>query len=109
MLAYSRDYGLAQFVGWAVFWQGWAMAEGGEWDGGIGQMRGGIESHRRIGSRVAMPHLEGILADVIRRQGDVTEALRLMDDALAECRENRDGFCEPELLILRGRALRDSG
>jgi adenylate cyclase len=108
-LELSQEHGMAQSLGWATFWQGWALSELGESVRGIAQMRGAIEAYRRIGSRIAVPKFMGLLAEALRRAGEADEAMHLLEDALRECRETGQAYYEPELLTYRARGLRDAG
>jgi predicted ATPase len=106
-IALSREHGMAQSLGWGMFWQGWALAAQGRSDQGIAQMRKAIESYRHIGSRISAPQFLGLLAEAVAREGKKEEALQLLNEAIAECESSGEGYCEPELHLLRGRVLRD--
>lgn len=105
-IALSREHGMAQSLGWGMFWQGWALAALGQ-DPGIDQMRRAIDSYRFIGSRISAPQFLGLLAEAVARKGDSAEALRLLDEAIVECELSGEGYCEPELHLLKGRVLGD--
>jgi DNA-binding winged helix-turn-helix (wHTH) protein/predicted ATPase len=102
-IALSREHGMAQSLGWGMFWQGWARQD----DEGIAQMRQAIESYRFIGSRISAPQFSGLLAEALARQGKTEEAVRLLDEAIRECEETGEGYCETELYLLKGRVTED--
>jgi predicted ATPase len=105
-ISLSKEHGMAQSLGWGMFWQGWAMSAQGNRQGTM-QMQKAIEAYRHIGSRISAPQFLGLLAEAVAREGNTGEAARLLDEAIGECEVSGENYCAPELYLLKGRILRD--
>jgi DNA-binding winged helix-turn-helix (wHTH) protein/tetratricopeptide (TPR) repeat protein len=104
----SREHGMAQTLGWGMFWQAWARVELGD-RAAIAQMRAAIDAYRASGARISLPQFVGLLAEAVRQTGDAVEPLELLDGALDDCSASDDRYGEPELHLFRSRALADLG
>jgi tetratricopeptide (TPR) repeat protein len=105
-IAVSSEHGLPQTLAWGLFWQGWARAERGDREA-IEQMRAAVEGLRAAGSWISVPIFLGLLAEAVRRSGDPTQALELLDEGLLQGATSCDLYGEAELHLFRGHALLD--
>ena len=93
----------------ALFWQGWARAQLGEWQEGLQLMRDNSEAMEETGSIIWIPLWLTLMADVHCEQGHQGVALATTEEA--ERRMNATGECfyEAELhRILGDNALKNS-
>jgi predicted ATPase len=77
----AQARGFALLLARATVMRGWAMAQEGEIEDGITQMREGIAAVRRFGSNF-LPGLLGCLADGHARAGQLDAALDTVTEAL---------------------------
>ena len=89
--------------------RGWALAAQGQRQEGIGDIRAGLEACLAAGARLDHPYFLALLADACRRDGQIDEGLRALDEALALVRESRRFFYEAELYRLRGALVLHNG
>jgi predicted ATPase len=87
---------------------GWALAAEGEVAAGIAEMRQGSAAELAAGVLLFRPSFLGLLAGTYTRAGDPTEALALLDEALAIVDRIEVRWFEAELHRLRGEALLQS-
>ena len=80
------------------------MAEAGEFEDGITQMREGVAATRALGPTF-LTYLLGSLAEGHAKAGRVEQALDVVAEALAVAEKTGERFYEAELLGLRGRLL----
>ena len=84
---------------------GWAQAIEGDPAGGARQLRQALARWAATGSQAARPQLLGLLAEAEQLAGRPDEALRLLDDALAQVNRTGERFFEAELHRLKGESL----
>jgi predicted ATPase len=84
---------------------GWAQALEGNLAGGAKLLRRGLAHWDATGVLVTRPLLLGLLAEVEQLAGRPREALRLLDDALAQTNRSGERYFEAELHRLRGESL----
>ncbi len=82
--------------------RGWALAAGGDVEGGIGHIRQGLGILEAIGIRITYSYYLSFLAEAHLARGDAAAGLAVVDQALALCGTLLDSFYEPELYRLRG-------
>jgi predicted ATPase len=95
----------AFWVGFAVFFQGWAKWSGGAEKSRVAEMRRGIAICREQGQLVWLSAAETALAIAEASAGETDAGLRRLDDALAELRENENRWYEAEMHRIRGKIL----
>jgi predicted ATPase len=98
----SREQGFAQRLATGTILQGWALAEQGQRDEGMAQMRQGLEAYRATGAELLRPLVLGLLAEGYRAGGQAVEGLMALDEALAVVHTSGARFYEAELYRLRG-------
>jgi predicted ATPase len=84
---------------------GWAQAMEGNLADGLKLLRRGLAHWDAAGVLVTRPLLLGLLAEVEQLAGRPGEALRLLDDALAQVNESGERYFEAELHRLRCESL----
>lgn len=101
-LQLATEHRFALWMGWSMTLQGWAIAEAGEGEAGVGTMRRGIELWLESGSMLGMPYFKGLLAEQLGRRGRTDEGLMLLDEAQGLSDELDERWYLPELHRLRG-------
>jgi predicted ATPase/DNA-binding winged helix-turn-helix (wHTH) protein len=84
---------------------GWALAEQGESEAGIAQMREGLEAYVATGATAGLPYFLALLADALVKTGSVADGLAVVGDALARSAATGEHHHEEELHRLRGELL----
>jgi predicted ATPase len=105
----SEAQGFAFWLADGVKLRGWAMAEAGEPEAGLAEVRRGIEAYRRSGAVTGLPYDLALLAEAHARAGQVGEALEAVAEGLAIVAETRERNHEAELHRLRGELLLRQG
>ncbi|MEK0084011.1 AAA family ATPase [Benzoatithermus flavus] len=101
----ATEHGFPTWLASGMVFRGWALAARGEIAAGIAEMRQGLARYRAVGSLLVQPHSLGLLAGVITRAGNSTEALVLLAEALAIVDRMEERWFEAELHRLMGEAL----
>jgi predicted ATPase len=99
----GQEYGLAQFLAWGNACRGWAKARLGGRDVGVREMKEGIAVLAEQESRLHMPFIQGLLADVESEIGE--SALSRIDGALALASETGQRWSDSFLHRIRGEIL----
>jgi class 3 adenylate cyclase/predicted ATPase len=98
----SSDHGFLHWKHQATILRGWAMAELGEIDEGLKQMRAGLEGYEAMDSWLASCWFRSLLATAYAKAGRLEAALRALDGALAVARRTGDHFFLAEVYRLQG-------
>ena len=108
-IALSTDQEFPLFVAEGTVLQGWALAEQASLSGrqsqreeGTTQTRQGIAGVRATGAEVDVPYYLALLAETYGRDGQATEGLAVVGEALAMSDKNEERFYEAELYRLKG-------
>jgi predicted ATPase len=104
-MALATEHGL---VGWAAngaILHGWAVADGGETQAGIAELRQGLAAKEAIGVLQHTPSGLGLLARLSIAIQNSGEALSVLDEALARVDRLEEHWFEAELHRLKGEAL----
>jgi predicted ATPase len=83
-------------------YRGWALAEQGQGEEGITQLRQGLATFRAIGSGLQQPHCLALLAEAYGKRGQSEEGLALLAEALAIVNNTEERNYEAELYRLKG-------
>jgi DNA-binding SARP family transcriptional activator/predicted ATPase len=104
-LAVCEEYVLPLLQSQGTFQLGWAIAELGDLDEGIGLMREGIAAISATGAEMGLPYFIALLGEALGRAGQPEAGLAEIDRAL--CAANRRGarFQLSEMLRLKGELL----
>jgi predicted ATPase len=94
-------------VGMAPIALGQALIQGGKPSEGIAPLRAGITFWDAVGGKLRMPHLKACLAEGMALTGDLDNALRLVDEAIAQVERPgwEERLCYAETLRLKGWML----
>jgi predicted ATPase len=103
--ALSERWGFQMLAVNATAPLGWAQAVEGDPAGGVTMLRQALARWAETGSQATRPLLMGLLAEAEQLAGRSDEALRLLDDALAQLDRSGERYCEAELHRLKGESL----
>jgi class 3 adenylate cyclase/predicted ATPase len=98
----ATELGFSMILAWATITRGWALAEQGEEEEGIAQMRQGLAALRSTGAELSRPVWLGAMAEACGKVGQVEEGLSLLVEALAAVDKTGECLSEVELHRLRG-------
>jgi predicted ATPase len=98
----SQEYGLAQWLAWGNTFRGWAKTRLGGRHVGVKEMQEGIAVLAEQESRLYMPFIQGLLADI---ESEIGEALSRIDGALALATETGERWSDSFLHRIRGEIL----
>jgi predicted ATPase len=101
LLALSTD-GFSLFVALARCLRGWALAVGSEQQGGVDEIRAGLDHWQAAGATFLLPYQLGLLCDAQAAVGRHEAALGTVEKALEVVRKTGERWWEPELLRLAG-------
>jgi predicted ATPase len=97
------------YSAWGTILCGWALAEQGQGDEGIDEMRRGIAAWRAIGAAMMLSNWLASLAKAYAKVGKREGALRLLDEALSLVDRNEERCWEAELHRLKGELFLKEG
>jgi len=106
LIALSREQEFALTLAWGTIYRGWALAEQGQVEEGIAQIRQGLTAYRATGAEVARPHFLALLAEACGKVGQTEEGLSALTEALGIVLKNGEREYEAELYRLKGELLR---
>ena len=84
---------------------GWALAEQGQEEEGIAQIRQGLAAHWATGAELGRPWYLAFLAEACGKAGQAAEGVRVLAKALETLHNTRERFYEAELYRLTGMLL----
>jgi predicted ATPase len=94
--------GFPYYVARATILRGWALADQGEVEAGITEIRRGLAAYDAMGARLWLPCCLGLLAEALGKAGEVDEALGVSAEALETAVRTGEREYEAELHRLRG-------
>jgi len=105
VIAMSTEHGFFYWVVMGTLLRGITLADGGQLEAGIAEMRGALDLLGAAGAEMARPQYLGVLAEIYCRAGQPTQGLAVLEEAV-ECM-NRTGqhVCEAELKRIKGELL----
>jgi len=89
--------------------RGWALAEQGQEEEGIAQIRQGLASLRATGAETATSYFLALLAEAYRKGGQAEDELNALTEALTVVDKTGERFYEAELYRLRGQLTLQRG
>jgi predicted ATPase/transcriptional regulator with XRE-family HTH domain len=104
-IALSVEHGIEMWHAEVTPLRGWAMAEAGEIQAGIEEIREGIAAFSATGNQFLRPLFLGLLAEQYARGGRAQEGLSLLDEALAGVHATGERCWEADLYWRRGAIL----
>ncbi|MBI3797574.1 MAG: tetratricopeptide repeat protein, partial [Deltaproteobacteria bacterium] len=97
-----REHGFPLFLASGTHMRGVALAEQGEVEEGIVQMRRGLSAWRATGAEIARPPLLASLAAAYGKTGQIEEGLTVLAEALSVVDRSGERVYEAELYRLKG-------
>ncbi|MFB0537260.1 MAG: hypothetical protein ACETWR_20040 [Anaerolineae bacterium] len=105
----STEHGSPYWLSGGLICHGWALAEQGQAEEGIAQVREGIAILRATGAEMLMPFILATLAEACGKAGQVEEGLAAVAEALAAVDRTGERFYEAEVYRIKGELLRMQG
>ena len=109
LLRLSEEQKLVQTGAGALIIGGWALAQSGQAEEGLGRMRAGLEKWNRIGARLWLQPFTCLFAENLLHARRRAEALETLAQALDVGEQTRERWWESRIHHLRGQALLHSG
>ncbi len=81
------------------------LVQRGEWETGAAQVRLALEACDQSGWTICYPEYQGALAEALAGMGQATEALAVVEEALARAERTGERWFVPELLRMKGELL----
>jgi predicted ATPase len=105
LMQLSREQNFALLLQGGMILHGWCLAEQGLAADGIRQMRQGLAGWQATGALSHRPYQLALLAEALAREGQASDGLSALDEALALSTSSGERFLEAELHRLRGESL----
>ncbi|MBI3801040.1 MAG: hypothetical protein HY268_29210, partial [Deltaproteobacteria bacterium] len=102
LIQLCTEQGFPNLLAHGTIEQGWALAEQGEVEKGIAQIRQGLAALRALGVEIGRPTYLAWLAEAYQRGERFEEGLLTLDEALEVVRNNEERWYEAELYRLKG-------
>jgi DNA-binding winged helix-turn-helix (wHTH) protein/predicted ATPase len=102
LMSLAQAQGIANGVAHGLIIRGWALAEQGQVEEGIAQIREGLAKVRAIGIESGQTQFLAMLAEAYEQGGQAEEGLSVLAEALAQVDKTGKRFCEAELYRLKG-------
>ena len=102
MLQLADEHGMPYWLTEGAMMQGWALAEQGQVQEGITQMRQGLADWRAMGSGVAASYFLSLPVEAYGKGGQLEEGLTILVEALAIIHKTGEGNSEAEIYRLKG-------
>ena len=90
------------WLGQGTVLQGWALAEQGQSEEGISQIRQGLATYQAIGAGIFQSYYLVLLAEAYGKAGQAEEGLAALAEALTVVDKSGERFYEAELYRLKG-------
>jgi len=105
----STEYGIPYWLAGGLACRGWALAEQGQAETGIAQIRQGLAASQTTGAEVLRVLQLAVLAEAYRRAGQAQEGLAALAEALATVDRTGERLFEAQVHRLKGDLLRMQG
>jgi predicted ATPase len=101
-ISLATEQGFPLWVAMGAMLRGWALAEQGQGEEGIAQLRQGLAAYRATGAEEIRAYFLALLAEACGKAGQAEEGLSVLAEALAFVHDTRERFHEAELYRLKG-------
>jgi predicted ATPase len=101
-IALSNDQGFRFLFARGMSVRGWALAEQGQVEEGIAQMRQSLAIYQTLGTERGQPHFLAVLAEAYKKAGQMEEGLTLVTKAQEVLTTSGERWYEAELYRLKG-------
>src|SRR5262249_1633626 len=98
----STEQGFPFWGAMGTIVRGWALAEQGQQEEGIVQLRQGLAAWRATGAELVRPCYLALLAETYGKMGQAEGGLTVLAEAVAVGHKNGERFYEAELYRLKG-------
>jgi predicted ATPase/class 3 adenylate cyclase len=102
-IALSSEQGFQFWLTAGTLYRGWALAELGQREEGILQMRNGLAAFRATGAKLGQPYFLARIAEAYEEAGQTDEGLSVLADAMATADNTEERHYESELYRLKGQ------
>jgi len=109
LITLATEQGLTYFVVRGIIARGWALAEQGQGEDGIAQVRQGLAAYRTTGAELYQSHFLAMLAEAYGKVGRTEEGLAAVAEALDWAHSTGGRYYEAELYRLKGELVLQSG
>ncbi|MBC8088274.1 MAG: AAA family ATPase [Phycisphaerae bacterium] len=104
----AEEFGFAYTAAIGTMARGWGIAQRGDLESGIEQMRDGLNAFNTTGSAIVIPFFQTLLAELLGLAGRKWEGLALLESALAQVEEWGERWQESEIHRTRGQLFAQS-
>jgi class 3 adenylate cyclase/predicted ATPase len=104
-LASAAQGGFPYILSWGLMLRGWTLAEQGQAEEGIAQIREGLGALRATGIELWRSYGLSLLAEGCMQLGRFDDGLSVLTEALAATDEREERFYEAEMYRLKGELL----
>ena len=101
-LPHDTEHGFGLLLAAGLVQRGWVLAQQGQEEVALEQMRQGVAKHREIGAAVLVPHSLVMVAEAYDKVGRPAEGLAAVTEGLAVARQCGRHYWEAELHRLMG-------
>jgi class 3 adenylate cyclase/predicted ATPase len=98
----STDQGFLFWLAHGTVQRGWALAQHGQGEEGIAQLRQGMDACRAAGQECARTYFLALLAEAYGHRGQSEAGLSVLSEALEFVEKTGERYCEAELYRLKG-------
>jgi DNA-binding SARP family transcriptional activator/predicted ATPase len=105
VIAVARDRDIATTLAWGTVQHGWALAQLGRIEEGIGEMLGSLAAQRAAGSIIAHSQFLAMLAEAFIAGSRFEEALTAVNEGLQVAETTGDHYWDSELLRHKAELL----
>jgi predicted ATPase len=102
VMALSAEQGFPDWLAWGTMMRGWALAEQGQEEEGITQIRQGLAAYRAIGGETMGSYFLALVAEAYGQVGQSEEGFTVLAEALAVVDRTGERFYEAELYRIKG-------
>jgi predicted ATPase len=108
LMSLVREQGFTRLLVGGMIKLGWALAERGAVEEGIGHIRQGLIAGRSQGTEVGQTHNLSILAEAYGKGGQADKGLSVLAEVLAAVHRTDEHLYEAELYRLKGEFLQQT-
>ncbi|MGE0825311.1 MAG: adenylate/guanylate cyclase domain-containing protein [Candidatus Binatia bacterium] len=102
MIALARSQGFPYWEGRGIIYRGWALAEQGQAEEGIDQIRQGLTAYQSAGAELGRTYWFACLAEAYKKKEQIAEGLNVLAEALTVVDTTGERRYEAELYRLKG-------
>jgi len=104
-MAFASEQGFPQWLTLGAIYWGWALAEQGQAEEGIAQIRQALTAWRAMGAGLGVSYFLVLLAEAYGKAGQADAGLRLLAEALAHVDSTGERHFAAEVSRLKGELL----